>query len=229
MIDFRSNRPRAGAPLTASLSERLRLETRALHVQTERSGAMADLLAGRLDRAGFTALLRNLHAIYLALEQALEHHAAAHWLAPLPWRDLQRAPALAEDLGVLHGPGWRDDLPLQPATAGYVEKLQGLDAADPPTLVAHAYVRYLGDLHGGQVLRRLIASQLGLSGEAGTRFYDFGDEPRVLELRRALRAGLAALPLDAAAQQRVVAEAQWAFMQHQRLFEQLRAADPASV
>jgi heme oxygenase len=229
MIIFRSTRPCDGAPLTASLPERLRLETRALHVQTERSGAMADLLAGRLDRGGFTALLRNLHAIYLALEQALEHHAAARWLAPLPWRALQRAPALAEDLVVLHGPGWRDDLPLQPASAGYVERLEGLDAADPPTLVAHAYVRYLGDLHGGQMLRRVIARQLDLKGEAGTRFYDFGDEPRVLALRQALRTGLAALPLDDAAADRVVAEAQWAFMQHQQLFVQLRAADPASV
>ena len=190
---------------------------------------MADLLAGRLDRSGYTALLRNLHAIYVAMELALDHHSAAPWLAPLRWQALQRTPALADDLGVLHGPGWRDDLPLQPAAAGYVERLHHLDAADPPTLVAHAYVRYLGDLHGGQVLRRLIASQLGLSGEAGTRFYDFGDEARVLALRQALRAGLAALPLDAAAAQRVVAEAQWAFVQHQQLFLQLRAADPASV
>jgi heme oxygenase len=185
---------------------------------------MADLLAGRLDRTGYIALLRNLHAIYGALEMALGHHRASPWLAPLYEPALRREPTLAADLESLHGPGWGDALALQAAAVEYVERLRRLDAAASPELVAHAYVRYLGDLHGGQLLRHLVTRRLGLSGEAGTRFYDFGDEPRVLALRQALRNGLAALPLEAAEADRVVAEAQWAFVQHQRLFTQLPSA-----
>ena len=215
---------RHGAPLPISLPERLRQETRSLHVATERSGAMADLLAGRLDRSGYVALLRNLHAIYGALELALDLHRAKPWVAPLYEPALRREPALAADLETLQGPGWGEALALQAAAAEYVERLRRLDAAAAPELVAHAYVRYLGDLHGGQLLRGLVTRRLGLSGEAGTRFYDFGDEPRVLALRQALRAGLAVLPLDAAGADRVVAEAQWSFVQHQRLFTQLPTA-----
>ena len=45
----------------------------------------------------------------------------------------------------------------------------------PGTLIAHAYVRYLGDLSGGQVLRRLLSESLGL-GPDELSFYDFGSE-----------------------------------------------------
>jgi len=58
----------------------------------------------------------------------------------------------------------------------YTTHLQALsDSADPSLLLAHAYVRYVGDLSGGQVIRRHVAKAYGTdvaSGE-GVRFYDF--------------------------------------------------------
>ncbi len=216
------------AAASGALPERLRLETRELHAATERTGAMAALLAGRLPRADYLAMLRNLHAIYAALEAALHAHAAAVPVAALQAGTLGRAAPLAEDLAALHGPAWSDELPLTAAALGYVARLQALQtAAGPaaaPALVAHAYVRYLGDLHGGQVLQRLVGRHYGLSGEGGapgTRFYDFGDTPQVLALRQQLRAALGSLPFDGAEQDSVVAEACWAFEQHQRLFTEL--------
>lgn len=212
---------RPAPPASAGLPERLRLETRDLHTATERAGAMAALLAGRLPRAGYCALLRNLHALYVALEAALARRRHDAAVAPLQAGALHRAAALAADLHHLHGPRWADELPVQPATAAYVARLQALAASASPALVAHAYVRYLGDLHGGQVLKRLVARHYALPGEAGTAFYDFGSEPEVLALRQRLRTALAGLPLTRAEQDDVVAEARWAFEQHQRLFEEL--------
>ena len=58
--------------MSTALPERLKLETRLLHGAAERSGAMAALLAGRLPRAGYVAMLRNLQALYTALEAALQ-------------------------------------------------------------------------------------------------------------------------------------------------------------
>ena len=189
---------------------------------------MAALLAGRLPRADYLAMLRNLHAIYAALESALWAHASTVPVAALQAGSLGRAAPLAEDLIALHGPAWADELPLGAAAVDYVARLLALQtAASPvaaPALVAHAYVRYLGDLHGGQVLQRLVARQYGLTGESGapgTRFYDFGTTPQVLALRQQLRAALGGLPFDAAEQDAVVAEACWAFEQHQRLFSEL--------
>jgi heme oxygenase len=226
----------AGAvPVASALPERLREATRELHTATERSGAMAALLAGRLPRAGYCAMLRNLHALYAALEAALAAHAAEPALVTLAAGPLQRAPVLAEDLVVMHGPAWAEALSLAAAMQAYVARLQALQAAPAaeaaPSLVAHAYVRYLGDLHGGQVLQRLVARLYALpAGDSapGTRFYDFGDTPQVLLLRQQLRRALGSLPFDAVQQDATVEEALWAFTQHRVLFEELAAAPAAA-
>lgn len=200
-----------------ALAERLRVETRDLHTEVERAGVMADLLRGRIEHAAYCALLRNLHAIYAALEGALAACRAdpvlAHWQAPA----LRREAALAADLETLQGGDWRAAIAVAPAAAEYAQRLQALAAAGSRALVAHAYVRYLGDLAGGQVLQRLVA---GRFGAAGTRFYDFGGE--ALGLRDALRAALAAQAPAPEEAELIIAEACWAFRQHRLLFEQLK-------
>ncbi len=212
--------------MSPDLPERLRLETRDLHAATERTGAMAALLGGRLARPAYCAMLRNLHALYAALEAALRERQHDAAIAPLQAQTLQREPALAADLTALHGPQWASDIHLQAATVGYVQRLQTLAQTGSAALVAHAYVRYLGDLHGGQILKRLVARGAGLAEDAavpaaGTQFYEFGDDAHVRALRQQLRHALGALPVSVAEQDRIVAEARWAFQQHQQLFEQL--------
>jgi heme oxygenase len=206
-----------------ALAERLRLETRALHAEAERTGVMAELLHGRLGRAAYCALLRNLHAIYAALEAALGAHRGDAMIGAVQSPALLREAALAQDLETLHGPAWRDDIDVAPAATEYVLRLQALAAEASPQLVAHAYVRYLGDLHGGQLLKRRIAAQLGL-GDAGTHFYEFGDASQVQALIARFRGALGAMQPAAGVVDFIVAEACWAFGQHKRLFEQLQAA-----
>lgn len=207
-----------------TLPERLRLATRDLHAQTERTGAMADLLAGRLAKPGYCALLSNLHAIYAALEDGLLRQPPAAAVRQLNAGPMYREAALAADLAALHGPHWRTELKLQPAARAYAARLQVLSGAQSPALVAHVYVRYLGDLHGGQVLKRLVARSLGLTGDDATRFYEFGDEAQVLVLRNGLRTALGGLALNDADADWVVNEARWAFLQHQQLFTELAAS-----
>ena len=52
----------------AGLADRLRTETASLHRQAERCEVIVALFEGRLGRTTYTALLRNLHALYSALE-----------------------------------------------------------------------------------------------------------------------------------------------------------------
>lgn len=200
---------------------RLREATQALHTATERSGAMAELLAGRLSRPRYLLMLRNLHALYAALEAALGRCAADSRLAAVDHPAQHRAGALAADLDALHGPGWATALAVVAPMAAYVQRLQVLADGGSPALVAHVYTRCLGDLHGGQILGRRVAQMLQLQGAAGTAFYRFGDDAEVLALRQRLRAALAALPLTAAEAQAVVDEACWSFRQHQAVFEAL--------
>lgn len=202
------------------LAARLKDETRQLHTLAERSGVMADLLHGRLGLNGYCELLRNLRAIYAALEAGLDQHPPA----PRLWRpELRRLAALERDLGWLHPAPWRADEPLTPAAAAYVTRLQALAQAEPTQLLAHAYLRYLGDLHGGQMLARLVRQRFGLEGTEGTAFYAFGEPEQVEALKRDFRAGLDALDLTEQQADAFVAEACEAFRLHQRLFEELQA------
>jgi heme oxygenase len=214
-------------PTTApTLADRLRAETRDLHAAAERAGAMGDLLAGRLPSAGYTALLRSLHVIYDALERALDERRSDPRIAPLRRRALYRTAALEADLAALHGADWAAALAPAPSAVAYGERIERLAAEGSAALAAHAYVRYLGDLHGGQVLAALVRRCFALEGGAGTAFYRFGDEATVVAHRQALREALATLPLTLAEADAVVAEARWAFEQHVRLFEAIAAAMP---
>jgi len=203
------------------LARALRERTRALHTQAERSGLMQSLLRGEVDRAGYCALLRNLYEIYSALEAALVQHRSHAWIAPLALTGLARTPALAADLQALHGEGWADALPVRTATRGYVERIHAIERRSPGLLAAHAYVRYLGDLSGGQVLRGTVCRCLGLSGEQGMAFYNFGVPEAAQWLRQHFRQGLGAIQADSEGVEQLVAEAQWSFRAHAELFLQL--------
>ena len=210
--------------MSASLAERLRHETRDLHTEVERSILMRALLRGELSLAAYCMLLRNLHPIYLALEAALVRHAADAALAPVSVPALFRSDALAQDLQRLYGDSWAQTIGLEPATQLYVARLRQLEEANPALLVAHAYVRYLGDLSGGQLLKRIVAKNLQLPSGTGTAFYDFGDADRTQALTRAFRAGLDNIPADEARIGAIVAEAKRAFALHRTLFQQLALA-----
>jgi heme oxygenase len=209
--------PHAGAG-AADLAQQLKLATATLHRQVERSGLMRRILAGNFVHADYVALLHDLAALYGALEAALARHASHPWLATVIDRSLFRAEALQRDVQAL-SPAARVD--LSPAAAAYVVRLQWLDQHDPGLLLAHAYVRYRGDLSGGQVVQRIVARTLGLTPPAGLRFYDFGSVPAVAARAQAFRHSLAALRLDADAVQALTVEAQWSFAQHAQMFIEL--------
>jgi heme oxygenase (biliverdin-producing, ferredoxin) len=200
-------------PQAGDLPQRLKAATRALHARAERSGVMAELLAGTVGRDAYVALLVNLRAIYAALEPVID----APPTDPLLFASLARRAALDADLRAF-GP---TTSALVPATRGYVDRLQALRVAGTHRVWAHVYVRYLGDLHGGQILSQRVRNRFAVAD--GTRFYDFGDDDRVRMLRDALRRRLAALELDAMQADDVLAEAIWAFEAHCRIFEQIPA------
>lgn len=206
----------------ASLASALRAETRALHRAVERSRFMQSFLSGGLGRPEYCLLLRSLHEIYRALEDGLRSRATHPEVAAIVSPALYRQGALEQDLRALHGDAWREALSPAPTASAYAEQLHHLTRARPALLVAHAYVRYLGDLNGGQSLRRIVAESLALSGGVGTAFYEFGDPETVAEHVRRFRAGLDELS-PRVEQRAIVEEAQRAFSLHQRLFDELAA------
>jgi heme oxygenase len=203
------------------LVERLKSGTAAMHRRVERSAFMSRLLHGEIERESYIGLLHNLRAVYGALEAALLRQSADPAVAPLVLPELFRCRALDLDIQVLAGAQVGFKPPLLPATLHYVQRLNELAITAPALLAAHAYVRYLGDLNGGQALRRIVARGLCLQGGTGTMFYDFGDDAGVRQLIGRFRHGLGAVEARAPDLEAIVAEAVSAFEQHEAIFEQL--------
>lgn len=210
------------------LSQRLRQVTAAHHTRVERSGPMPALLRGELGLTAYCMLLRNLHPIYRDLEAALARHAAHPCLAGLDIDGLPRCAALEADLATLHGDGWADALPLVDAAADYAARLRELSASRPELLLAHVYVRYFGDLQGGQIVQRIVARCFALDGETGTRFYRFGVHAPA-ELSARLRAALDGPSRDDATRADIASEAEAAFLRHVDIFEALPVGDAAAL
>jgi heme oxygenase len=189
------------------LAERLRHATWSLHREAERSGYVAEILRGRAEPAGYALLLRNLHPAYVTLETALSRVDAHPALRLLRHPPLHRAEPLACDLESLAGPDWRISVPLLPAGARYEAAVNAASRGDGVRLVAHAYVRYLGDLAGGQIMARIIGRSLRLE-HGSLAFHRFeGDTIEHLAMR--VRQAIGLVTEDDA--DRVVAEAARAF------------------
>ena len=158
-------------PAPAGLVQALRQRTSEQHSRAERSGIVASLLRGQATPLGYTMLLRNLLPVYRQMEASLGHLAVGDPVAGIARPEVFRSSALCSDLLRLRGPGWARNLPVLAAARRYVDLVA---RADGRHLVAHAYVRYLGDLSGGQILRRLLGRSLGLD-DSSLAFYAFPD------------------------------------------------------
>lgn len=210
----------------APLSQQLRAGTRRAHRWVERLASVRGFLRGLLDLDSYQKLLRDLYAVYGALEAGLRLQATHPVLAPLLRPELFRQAALAADLDFLHGgPGWRT-LPASAAAQAYVQRLQHLAQHEPVLLIAHCYTRYLGDLSGGPILRRMAAWALRLDDRGGLRFYDFPSLGDPAVYKAEFRRCLDQLPLTAAEQGALVGEAIQAFTYSGALFAALQLPLP---
>ncbi|KAG6829510.1 hypothetical protein H0H92_004312 [Tricholoma furcatifolium] len=178
-----SSSPDYSLPLATLLRE----GTRKAHETVENSPGALALLSGRLPKQEYIRYLMMLWHVYDAFEQALETHAAHPTLEPTYNPTLlARGPPLAADIAFLLDipeSTWKNhpmhlallkDTP--PALTAYVRRIGELSASpDPSPLLAHSYVRYLGDLSGGQIIRRTIGKAYGLDEQQGSglSFYAF--------------------------------------------------------
>ncbi len=175
-----------------ALSVRLRYATAKLHVEAEKTGIISALIRGTAAQADYLYLLRNLYPVYRCLEDHLERHRRSPAIAPFARRELYRADRIEADLVGLIGAGWPELFPLLPSTKAYVAAIARDGEARGDALLGHAYVRYLGDLSGGQTMYRILSRSLCIAHE----HLSFLVFPQIIELN-SYRAGFR-LALDQA-------------------------------
>lgn len=107
-------------------------------------------------------------------------------------------------------------------TTRYVERLREVAYEWPAGFVAHHYIRYMGDLSGGQIIRRMLERAYGYTTD-GLQFYIFDDIPKPKVFKDTYRAKLDAAPLTPEDQQRVIDEVNFAYRLNGDLFAALEA------
>lgn len=212
--------PANGSGLAAALRERTRL----LHRRAERTGIVGDIIRGNVDRYKYGVYLRNLLPVYSALEQRLEFARGIPGVGLLARREIYRAPAIEADLGTLFGPDWFRLLPMLPVGAEYGRRVAAAAEHGGVRLIGHAYTRFLGDLNGGEVLKRLLTVALG--DACGLTFYEFPAIAGRVEFAEEYRAAIDIAGTEIEASEPAVEEAAVAFELNIRLSEQVRNAVP---
>lgn len=203
------------------LAKRLKEETATAHSEAENSDFMAELLDGKLDAQAAIDLTGQLYFVYEALEPAMRANADSAQVAAVYDKRIERLEALDADLRHLVGEDWRESIKPLPETASYVERLRGIESSgDANSALAHHYVRYLGDMSGGQVIAKMLGKHYGI-GEEGTHFYDFSSVGKIKPYRDAYRIRVSELELSDEDKDAIVEEAKEAFRYNRQIFAAL--------
>ena len=207
---------------TPGLAQHLREATAAAHTDAERSAFVRLFMKGQLDRATYQRYLRALQTIYGALEAALAANADHPAVRALNFTELPRSTAIETDLQFFETPA---DTQAPPVADEYATHLKQLGNDSPVLLVAHSYVRYLGDLSGGQALARAVQKTFALADDGGVAFYRFPEISDLNDFKNVYRAALDHLPVSAEEHQAIVEEAKAAFAWNGRVFAALDPQD----
>jgi heme oxygenase len=140
----------------------LRDLTKDAHTNAERQEFVKILFSGNINPKLYAVFLKNLHPQYEIVEVCAMMHPEL--LSGMP--DVRRAPHILADYEEL----WDDEADGKPhmleTTDRYCKHILSIKD-DPKKLMAHIYVRHMGDLAGGQ----MIAKRVPGSG----KYYQFKD------------------------------------------------------
>lgn len=209
------------AQVEVPFAKRLRTETAQAHRLAESTNFVKGILKGVMDIESFGNMQAGMYVVYEALEAELERHKDHPVISQIYFEELQRKELLEKDLEFLYGEDWQNRIRMTTARREYIDRIHYLGDNDPTLLVAHSYTRYLGDLSGGQVIKKMAQRSLGLQGRDGLRFFDFDEIDDGKTFKNEYRSRLNQLALTDERAQEVIEEAKQVFAFNQSLFEEL--------
>lgn len=218
--------------MSNDLALKLREGTKQSHTMAENTAFMKCFTKGIVEKSFFRELLADLYFVYSTLEREFQGHREHPIAGAMYFPELDRTASLERDLAFYYGENWRAEIAPSPAGREYVARIEEISALAPELLLAHAYVRYMGDLSGGQALKNIVRSGLSLEGTEGTAFYEFDALPSI-EAKRTFkeryRQAMDSLDLDETTVQNIVAEANRAFQYNRDVLHELEPEVKAAV
>lgn len=203
-------------------SRRLRKETQSAHKLAEATQLARAFFKGKVTQRAYAEGLARLYPVYSAMERCFAEVPDDDLLSGFNLPAMFRAEPILEDLEYF---ALTPSFGRSPASTAYHERITEL-AGDPSLrwlLGAHAYVRYLGDMYGGQIARKVAPKVLKLPEGMGVAFLSF---PHVIDMpsfRDNFRARLDALATTPEQVDQLVAEANRAFDFNRQIAEELFA------
>ena len=210
--------------MTSNLTIQLREGTSKSHSMAENVSFVKSFLGGVIDKTSYSHMLANLYFVYLSLEEAMEKNKDNEFIKPIYFPELNRTESLKEDLRFYYGDDWIKNLQPSEATQAYINRIIQVSEKRPDLLVAHAYTRYLGDLSGGQILKKIAQRAMNLQSTKGLSFYEFNNIEDELQFKQNYKNALDSLPVDQDISTQIVAEANVAFNLNMKLFQELETS-----
>ena len=87
--------------------------------------------------------------------------------------------------------------------------------------MAHHYTRYIGDLSGGQILKKIAQKAMNITGDNGLQFYEFKQVVDQKRFKQEYSQKLNSLPIDQVMADLIVDEANLAFKYNMDMFKEL--------
>ncbi|NEO77484.1 heme oxygenase (biliverdin-producing) [Moorena sp. SIO4G3] len=207
--------------MSTNLATKLREGTKTSHTMAENVGFVKCFLKGTVEKTSYRKLVSNLYFVYSAMEEEMERHREHPILSKIYFQELNRKKTLEQDLCYYYGSNWQDKVVPSVAAKEYVQRIKDMSEKEPELLVAHSYTRYLGDLSGGQILKKIAQRGMNLSDGQGTAFYEFKQIPDEKGFKAKYRQAMDELPIDDATADRIVEEANAAFGMNMKMFQEL--------
>lgn len=171
------------------------------HKNAERQEFAKLLISGNISPDLYATYLWNQHKKYDLLEALL----IANGIIAELGADIRRKIKMEQDIAELWKHEFRPD--IVPSTEEYIGHMKNI-MSDRDKLIAHMYVFYMGDLSGGQMIKRKVP------GEG--RMYDFSEIGDVSEVKEKIRTMVTDDMAD---------EAKYVFDSSTKLFQELMELD----
>jgi len=144
--------------------------TKENHTRAEKCLFVKKLLKKQLSLYQYYVYLSNQAVMYWFLESYASEHGIFDGI-----EEMKRSSHMLDDLKNMEREyGFHHPLHT-PTTEQYISYIRAI-ASDKEKLLAHVYVRHLGDLSGGQIIKRFVPV-------AYTKHYDFDGDPEEIKSR----------------------------------------------
>uniref|UniRef100_A0AAU7YPV0 Heme oxygenase n=1 Tax=Gracilaria hainanensis TaxID=2871843 RepID=A0AAU7YPV0_9FLOR len=209
--------------MSTNLAQKLREGTTKAHSMAENVSFVKSFLGGVVDKKSYRILIANLFFVYTALEEQIEKNKDHFVVQSIYFPELNRTFSLKQDLEYYYGSNWKEQVFPSLATQIYVDRIHNIGINQPELLIAHAYTRYMGDLSGGQILKKIAQTAMNLSSNEGTAFYNFHDIKDEKRFKIIYRQALDNAPINQMQIQQIIAEANIAFNLNMKVFQELNS------